>query len=177
MPFVFAKKALRFMNTNDLAALGTGPLFLFASDEMPYAELLYVFEIANHTHTILGSIALIQVLQSGARKAVTTKTVAYSTLHYLLTVLDSARDAGYRFDTIVASATGASLFISDICEAEATVHSAGSDQLRSHRIGLYRSSWFHVCTPAKVCMGDSVLKPNVCAQQQQRDRRESFPTK
>ena len=83
------------MNTNDLTALGTGPPFLFVSNEMSYAELFYFLEIINHTHTILGSIALIQVVQPGARKAVTTETVPGSTLHYVLTVLDSARDAGF----------------------------------------------------------------------------------
>ena len=125
-----ARKALRLVNTNYLATLGTGPPFLFVSNEMPYAELLYIHEIVNHTHTILGSIALIQVIQRGARKAVTTEAVPDSTLHYLLTVLDSARDAGFRFDTVVASATGACLYIlyiSYICATEATVHSAGSD--------------------------------------------------
>lgn len=61
-PLVSASKALRLVNTNDLAALGTGPSFLFVSSEMPYAEFLYVHEIANHTHAVLGSIALIPVL-------------------------------------------------------------------------------------------------------------------
>jgi hypothetical protein len=50
------------MNTNYLATLGTGPPFLFVSNEPSYANLLYVHEIVNHTHTILGPIALIQVI-------------------------------------------------------------------------------------------------------------------
>ena len=83
------------MNTNDLAALGTGPPFLFVSNEMPYAEFPDDLKIVNHTHTILRSITLIQVIQSATRKAVTTEAVLDSTLHYLLTVLDSARDAGF----------------------------------------------------------------------------------
>ena len=124
------------MNTYYLTALGTGPLFLFVSNEMSYAELLYVHEIVNHTHAILGSIALIQVIQPVARKPVTTEAVPDFTLHYLLTVLDSARDAGFRFDTVVAPATGACLLISCICATEAAVHSTGSDQRRSNRICL-----------------------------------------
>jgi hypothetical protein len=63
------------VNTNYLTALKTGPPFLFVHDEMLYAELPYVLEIVNHAHTILGSIALIQVVQPGARKAVTTEAV------------------------------------------------------------------------------------------------------
>ncbi len=83
------------MNTDYLAASGAGPLLLFVSNELPYADLLYVHEIVNHTHTILGSIALIQVIQSVARKAVTAEAVPDSTLHDLLTVLDSAHNAGF----------------------------------------------------------------------------------
>ena len=83
------------MNTDYLAALGTGPPFLFVSNELSYADLLYVHEIVNHTHAILGSITLIQVIQPVARKAVTAEAVPDSTLHYLLTVLDSACDAGF----------------------------------------------------------------------------------
>jgi hypothetical protein len=97
---------------------------------MPYAELLYVLEIVNHTHAILGSIPLVQMLQPGARKAITTEAVPDSTLHDLLTVLDSARDAGFRFGIVVASAAGACLYIlyiSYICATEAAVHSAGSN--------------------------------------------------
>jgi hypothetical protein len=83
------------MNTNDLAALGTGPPFLFVSNKMSYAKRPYVYEIINHTHTVLGSIALIQMIQPVARKTVTTKAVPGSILHYLLTVLDSTVDAGF----------------------------------------------------------------------------------
>ena len=83
------------MNTNYLATLWTGPPFLFVSNELPYADLLYVHEIVNHTHTILGSIALIQVIQPVARKAVTAEAVPDFTLHYLLAVFDSTRDAGF----------------------------------------------------------------------------------
>jgi hypothetical protein len=95
MPLVSARNAVFFMNTNDLAALGAGPPFLFVSNKMSYAKRLYVYEIVNHTHTVLGSIAFIQVIQPVARKTVTTEAVPGSTLHYLLTVLDSTVDAGF----------------------------------------------------------------------------------
>jgi hypothetical protein len=144
-PLVSARKAMRLMNTNYLPAFGTGPPRLFVSNKMSHAELPYVLEIVNHTHTILGSVPLIQVFQPGARKAITTEAVPDSTLPYLLTVLDSARDAGFRFDTVVASATGARLLISLICAAEATVHSAGSDQRRANRICLCRFFGHPVC--------------------------------
>ena len=56
------------MHTNNLAALGAGPSFLFVSNKMSYAKLPYAHEIVNHTHAILGSIPLIQVIQPVARK-------------------------------------------------------------------------------------------------------------
>ena len=124
------------MNTNYLAALGAGPSFLFICNEMSYAELPYVLEIVNHTHTILSSIALIQMDQSGARIAFTTEAVLDATVHDLLTILDMAREAGFRFETIVSSAAGAYIFVSDICVTKAAVHSAGSDQGRGNRICL-----------------------------------------
>ena len=127
------------MNTYQLPASGTGPPFLFVSNEMPYAELLDVLKIVDHAHSIPGSIALIQVTQPVARKSVTAEAVPYFPLLYLLTVLDSTRDAGSRFDTVVAPATGACLYILYIAyigATEAAVHSAGGDQCRSDRICL-----------------------------------------
>ena len=146
------------MNTNYLPAPGTGPPFLFVSDELSYSEFIYFFEIVNHTHTILISIALIQVIQMGARKIITTEAILDSTGHYSLTGFDSAGDAGFRFKIVVTSATGTCFLISCICTTEATVHSAWSDQCRGNRICLRRFSWCHVCIPAKPCMGAFVLK-------------------
>ena len=78
------------MNADYLAALGTGPPFLFVFGEMPYAELPDVLQIVDHAHGILGSIALIQMVQPGAGKAVTTKTVHAFGVYHLLTVLNPA---------------------------------------------------------------------------------------
>lgn len=85
------------MNTNYLATLGASPLFLFVFNENPYAELSYIFEIVNHTHSVLGSIAIIQVVQYDTGKAITTEAILDSTFRYFLTVLDSARDADFQF--------------------------------------------------------------------------------
>jgi hypothetical protein len=103
---------------------------------MSYAELLYVHEIVNHAHSILGSITLIQVIQPVARKLVTAEAVLDFILPYLLTVLDSACDASFWFDAVVASATGACLLIPCVSATKATVHSTGGNQRRSNRICL-----------------------------------------
>ena len=127
------------MNTEYLAAFRASPPFFFVSDEMPYAEFSNVLKIADHAHTILGSIPLIQMVQPGARKAVTIEAVLDFRGNYLLTVFDSTCDAGFRFEAVVISATGAWFLISCVCVAEAAIHSAGSDQLRGNCRFLYRS--------------------------------------
>ena len=62
---------------------------------MPYAEFSNALEVIDHAHAVLGSIPLIQMLQPGAGEAVTTKAVLDFRVHYLLTVFDSACDAGF----------------------------------------------------------------------------------
>jgi hypothetical protein len=94
---------------------------------MPYAEFSDVLEIIDHAHSILGSVPLIQIVQPGAREAVTTEAVLDFSLRHLLTVLDSACNANFRFEAVVASATGAWFLFSCVCDAEAAIHSAGSD--------------------------------------------------
>ncbi len=111
-PRVPAIKALRIVNTENLTALRAAPPFFFAFNEMPYAEILYVLEIVDHAHDILGSIPLIQMVQPVARKAVTIEAVLDFCVHDFLAVFDLAHDAGYRFEAVLAPATGARLLIS-----------------------------------------------------------------
>jgi hypothetical protein len=132
------------MNTYYLAALGTRPPFIFVSYKMSYAEHFYVIEIVNHTHTIFGSIALIQVAQPITRKTVATETVIGFTCRFLLTILNFASDAGFQFEAVVTSTARACLFIFYICSTKATVHSAWSDQCCAHCMCLLRSNLRHM---------------------------------
>jgi len=68
-------KTLWLVNTEHLAAHGAAPYILFVSDEFPYAQVFDICEIAYHTHAILGSIQLIQMVQLDAREALTTVAV------------------------------------------------------------------------------------------------------
>jgi hypothetical protein len=111
---------------------------------MSYTELLYVHEIVDHAHTILGPVTFIQVIQPVARKPVTAEAIPCFALYYILTGLDPAYDAGLWFDAVVAPAAGACLLISCIGATEATVHSAGRDQRRLDHISLSWSYWCHV---------------------------------
>ena len=127
------------MNTDYLAALGTGPPFLFVSNELSQTELLYIHEIVNHTHAILGSIALVQVIQLVARKAVTVEAVPDAAWRYLLTVFNRAHRAGFRFETVVPYAAWACLLVPSKSPAETAVHSAGSDKRCGNRVYPCRS--------------------------------------
>jgi len=134
------------MNTEQPAALGTGPLLFFVLNELSDADLLYAHEIVNHAHPILGSITLIQVIQPVAREAITVEAELDFPRYHLFTVLDSACDAGFWFDAVVPSATGAWLFLSRVGATEATVHSTGSDRRRGNGICLHRLFSYHTTT-------------------------------
>jgi hypothetical protein len=88
-----ARKALRFMNANYLAALGACPSFLFICNELPNANLPDAIKIVDHAHAILCPVALIQMIHPGARIIVTIETITGFVLFSLLTVFDSARQA------------------------------------------------------------------------------------
>lgn len=124
------------MNTYQLTALGTGPPFLLVFNETSYAEPLYVHEIVDHTHSILGSVTLIQVIQPVAGKVVTAEAVLGFTLQQLLTLFYSAGEAGYWFWAVVVPAAGAWILLSRIRDTETTVHPTGGNQLHSDSICL-----------------------------------------
>jgi hypothetical protein len=123
---VLTIKTLWLVNTEELPAFRASPPLFFVSDEMPYAEFSNALEVIDHAHAILGPIPLIQMVQPVAREAITTKAVLDFGVHYLLTVLDSTYDAGFRFEAVITSATRAWFLISCECKAEAAIHSAGS---------------------------------------------------
>ncbi len=124
------------MNADYPATFGAGPPLLFLSNEMPYAELPNALQIIYHAHSILRSVPFVQMVQAGTGKAVTVETVLGVGIHYLLTVLDMARNADFRLETVVASTAGACLSVSHIRETEATVHSAWCDLCRAHHVCL-----------------------------------------
>lgn len=78
---------------------------------MPNAEFFDVLKILNHAHAVLGSIALIQGGQPGAREAVATEAVLDFSFHHRLAILDPACDANFRFEVVVAKAAWAWILI------------------------------------------------------------------
>ncbi len=100
------------VNADDLAALGTGPLFRLHSKEMLQAVSPDILKVVDHAHAILCPVALIQVFQPGAGEAITTEAVWGLGVGYSLAILDLAGHAGFWFIDITAPAARARLFIS-----------------------------------------------------------------
>ena len=85
-------------------------------------------KIGNHTHAVLGAIALIQMLQPVAGEAVAIATESGLARAQLRTVLDPAGEAGFRFAAVVAPAPWAGLFVPGKRPAEAAIHAARGNQ-------------------------------------------------
>jgi hypothetical protein len=60
------------MNANHFITFWTMPFLFFILDEMSDPNFIYHFEIVDHAHSILCSVALIQLFQPGAGKFTTT---------------------------------------------------------------------------------------------------------
>ncbi len=72
MPFIPTRKACWLMNTNYFTAFGTNPFQFFILNEVSDPNFIYHYKIIDHAHSILGSVSLIQLFQSGAGETITT---------------------------------------------------------------------------------------------------------
>jgi hypothetical protein len=72
MPLNSAGQAFWLMNANRFAAFGTNPFLLLAPHELPDPDFADRCEIVDHAHSVPGSISLVQMFQSGARKTTAT---------------------------------------------------------------------------------------------------------
>ncbi len=85
------------MDAEQLTASWAAPPLLFVSYEMSYANFFYLHKVVDHTHAILHSIALIQMLQPVAGESAATEAIPGFPFPDILTVLDPAGKAGLRF--------------------------------------------------------------------------------
>ena len=85
------------MNTYQLTAHVTGPLFLFASNKISYAEFLYLPEIVNHAHAIFGPVADVYLSYAFARKFSAGIAIMQFGSHQLFTILNAAHRTMVRF--------------------------------------------------------------------------------
>jgi hypothetical protein len=72
MPLNSAGQAFWFMNANCFTAFGALPFLLLAPYERPDPLGLDHIQVVDHAHAIFGSVALVQMFQPGARKAIAT---------------------------------------------------------------------------------------------------------
>ncbi len=60
------------MNANHFSTFGANPFQFFILNEISDPNFIYHFKISDHAHSILGSVSLIQLFQSGAGETITT---------------------------------------------------------------------------------------------------------
>jgi hypothetical protein len=104
MPLKSARKALWFMNTDQRAAPGAGPLVRFGADELSYAVFPDALKIVDHAHPVPALISFIKVFQAPTGIAVAIEAVLDPPLNEPLTVLYPAGHAALWFKRIITPA-------------------------------------------------------------------------
>jgi hypothetical protein len=94
MPCLATRKALWLVDTEHLTTLKTSPFLVLAPYKPPYSEFLYVRQVLNHAHSILRSIALVQMFKGLAGELVATEAELDSWSFELAAILDAATNAG-----------------------------------------------------------------------------------
>lgn len=85
-------------------------------------------EVLDHAHAVFGPVALIQVEQPVAGKALAAVAVAGLELLPLRAGFDAAGEACLALVAVVAPAAGAGVLLARIRHAEPAVHAAGGDE-------------------------------------------------
>ena len=117
------------VNADQMAAAGAFPAGLFPFCEFSNACIPDVFEVFDHAHAIFGSVAFIQLFESGAGIGWAGETEP-SASRELFAVLDSTSDAACGLVFVTPPASGASVLFPYIGITDTAVHTAGSDQGR-----------------------------------------------
>ena len=116
------------MDADDATAFRARPSLLLPCDKRFEANLPDVSEILDHAHAVLRSITLVEPPQSntGERSALKTESLLGSRQRFAVSNLtDGAMPGLVRVVTVAAEA---SLLLSEMADAETTVHPAGRDQ-------------------------------------------------
>lgn len=127
MPFSTAV-AISPMNTNGASAFRASPSDFFICSKLPNSKHANVFQILDHAHAVFGSVPFIQMFQTSTREPLTLKAKSRFGTLQAFTIFDFAVDAGGGFTSVTPAAARTFIFISQICHADGTVHSAGGNQ-------------------------------------------------
>lgn len=116
------------VNTDRAAAVRACPPDFLVCHELSNSKPADVLQIFEHAHVVSSLVSLVQLLHAGAGKFLTLK--AKSRFHVLevFTIFDPALNAIAGFIHVDSSAAGTLIFFSQISQANAAVHSAGSDE-------------------------------------------------
>jgi hypothetical protein len=116
------------MNADRAAAIRAGPSDFFVCRELPNAKPANVLQILDHAHAVARPITFIQLLQAGTGELLTLEAESWFLVSEVCTVFDPASNAIARLIDADASAAGTFVFIPQISQANAAVHSAGGDE-------------------------------------------------
>ena len=147
IPFIPTGKAYRPMNTNHITTFRAKPFLFFIPGEMSNPKFINHFEIVDHAHSILLSVALIQLFQPGTWKTTTTiGTILAFAICDLFAISNSTSIAVFWFFTVLLidhSTTWACVYFSNVSQAKTAVHSARCDQICGNCCRLFSSFWCH----------------------------------
>jgi len=85
-PYMIAVQTKRSVNAEDVAAMGTGPLFFLFRQKIFHAELLDRGKIFHHAHAIASPVSLVDMFDALAGIAFTLETKKGSAVDRLFTV-------------------------------------------------------------------------------------------
>ena len=145
-PLVSTRNALRLVTQIDSPPLRTGPPFLFVSDELPYAELPDVLQVADHAHAVFWSVPLVQMLQPDARELSQPE-------QYLIPAFVISLQFLIRHETqdlalsLLSPRQPGHAFLSLVYALQRRIDSVGSDQDRGNRACHGQSPRCHTYTP------------------------------
>ncbi len=115
------------MHTKKFAALRTNPICLLLSDELLHSNRLDALQICDCAHSVLHSIALVQMLHRSTRELAARGAEPLPSRCKVFAVLDGAIDAGLRFVGIVTPTSRTWIAVAKMSTTQCTVYSARRD--------------------------------------------------
>ena len=120
------------VNTDDAAARGARPSFLFGRHKFPDPVFFDRGEILEHAHAVARPIAFVQPPEPGAGIRGARETPVPSGSSLFETDRHFTADAVSRLGCIVSPAPVAAVLLPEIPAAEGAIHSARRDKLRCY---------------------------------------------
>jgi hypothetical protein len=127
------------MKTQPSAASGAYPSLILICHKFSKTKVVDHQQIADHADPVVGSIAIVQMSQSPARKFSACGAAVCVSIDSFLTGLDFAGGAGFRFAGIAGPTARARVSFPHVSAADTAINAAGSNQAEVRR---YRCNHF-----------------------------------